>query len=130
MSDSKIVPFRINRESNIPLNNQIKEHIRGQIYAGHLKPGDQLPTIQGLARALSVNSNTIALAYRDLAAQGVLVSARGKGTFVAALSSESEQEQLRREKLQTLVNAFLKEADRQDYTPEEVWQTIQTYFNR
>jgi DNA-binding transcriptional regulator YhcF (GntR family) len=130
MSDSNIIPFRINRESNIPLNNQIKEHIRGQIYAGHLKPGDQLPTIKDLARALSVNFNTIALAYRDLATQGVLVSARGQGTFVAAPPRENAREQQRREKLQTLVNALLKEADRLGYTPEEVWQTIQTHFNR
>ena len=130
MSDSNIFPFRINRESNIPLNNQIKEHIRGQIYAGQLKPGDQLPTIKDLARALSVNFNTVALAYRDLAAQGVIFSARGKGTFVASPQRENALEQRRRKKLQALVNAFLNEADRLGYRPEEVWQTIQMHFNR
>jgi hypothetical protein len=37
---------------------------------------------------------------------------------------------LRQEKLQGLVNALLKEAARLGYTPDDVWQTIQTYFNR
>jgi GntR family transcriptional regulator len=122
--------IRIHRDSNIPLYNQIKEQIRGQVYAGILKSGDQLPTIKELALLLSVNFNTVALAYRDLTAQGVLVTIRGKGTFVAVAPAERDPQRLRQEKLQGLVNALLKEAARLGYTPDDVWQTIQTYFNR
>jgi DNA-binding transcriptional regulator YhcF (GntR family) len=123
-------PIRVNRESTIPLYNQIKEQIRGQVHAGQLISGDKLPTIKELAHSLSVNFNTVALAYRDLTAQGILVSKRGKGTFVAATPHERNQQNLRQEKLQALVNALLKEATRLDYTPEEVWQTIQAHFMR
>ena len=130
MAESKIIPFHLSRESNIPLNNQLKEHIRSQIYAGQLNPGDQLPTIKDMSRALSVNFNTVALAYRDLAAQGVLVSERGKGTFVAESPRDSEQKRLRRARLQALVNALLRETNRLGYTPEEVWGTIQAHFQR
>ena len=126
----KNLTIRVNRDSNIPLYNQIKEQIRGQVYAGQLNSGDQLPTIKELAFLLSVNFNTVALAYRDLTAQGVLVCIRGKGTFVATTAVERDPQRLRQEKLQGLVNALLKEASRLGYTPEEVWQTIQTYFNR
>jgi DNA-binding transcriptional regulator YhcF (GntR family) len=130
MPTTSNLPIRVNRESTIPLYNQIKEQIRGQVHAGQLISGDKLPTIKELAHSLSVNFNTVALAYRDLTAQGILVSKRGKGTFVAATPHERNQQNLRQEKLQALVNALLKEAARLDYTPEEVWQTIQAHFMR
>jgi DNA-binding transcriptional regulator YhcF (GntR family) len=120
----------VNRNSNIPLYSQIKEQIRSQVYSGQLKSGDQLPTIKELAGHLSVNFNTVALAYRDLTAQGVLVSLRGKGTFVAAAPVERDRQRQRQERLQSLVNALLKEGGRLGYTPEEVWQTMQGYFSR
>jgi GntR family transcriptional regulator len=121
--------IHINRDSNIPLYNQIKEQIRGQVFAGNLQSGDQLPTIKELALLLSVNFNTVALAYRDLTAQGVLVTIRGRGTFVAATLYDQDRQRQRQEKLEALVNALLKEAARLGYT-RRVWQSIQVHFSR
>ena len=71
--------IQIDKNSRVPLYNQIKDQIKGLIHAGQVKTGDQLPTIRELSVDLSVNLNTVALAYRDLVNEGVIITARGKG---------------------------------------------------
>ncbi|MBO0880439.1 MAG: GntR family transcriptional regulator [Mycobacterium sp.] len=63
------------------LRNQIIEAIR----AGTLPPGTRLPTVRELASQLGLAVNTVARAYRELEAAGV-VETRGRfGTFVARI---------------------------------------------
>jgi len=112
--------IRIDKTSRVPIYDQIKEQIKGLIHAGQIKTGDQLPTIRELSVELSVNFNTVALAYRDLANEGVIVTERGKGTFVASTPGEQEMQIIRAEKLRNLVGALLRETDRLGYKREDV----------
>lgn len=112
--------IRIDKTSRVPIYDQIKEQIKGLIHARQLRAGDQLPTIRELSVELAVNFNTVALSYRDLANEGVIVTERGKGTFVASTPGEEEMSRIRQAKLQTMVEALLHEADRLGYSPEEV----------
>ena len=112
--------IRIDKTSRVPIYDQIKEQIKGLIHARQLRAGDQLPTIRELSVDLAVNFNTVALSYRDLANEGVIMSERGKGTFVANTPGEAEMQRLRQVKLQALVQALLLEADRLGYTRDEV----------
>lgn len=112
--------IHIDKNSRVPIYDQIKEQIKGLIHAGQIKTGDQLPTIRELSVELSVNFNTVALAYRDLANEGVIVTERGKGTFVASTPGEQEMQVIRSEKLHNLVSALLKETDRLGYKRREV----------
>lgn len=77
-----------------PVYRQIADHIRREIEADHLPPGARLPPIRELARSLKVNRDTVALAYEELAAAGMVESAVGRGTFVcsttARIASEAE----------------------------------------
>lgn len=114
----------IDKASRIPIYNQIKEQIKGMIHAGRLHTGDQLPTIRELAVDLSINFNTVALAYRDLANEGVIITERGKGTFVASTPNEEQMIEIRREMLTDLVAALLHESERLGYSPEEVWKNM------
>lgn len=66
-----------------PIYDQIADQIRFRIVAGQLKPGDELPTIRGLAQSLRVNPNTVARAYRELEQEGLVEKRRTTGTFVA-----------------------------------------------
>lgn len=75
--------IRIDLRSPVPLNEQIKEGLRGLIARGALKPGDPAPSIRGLAETLKVNPNTVARAVRELVVEGVLDARRGEGTIVA-----------------------------------------------
>jgi GntR family transcriptional regulator len=112
--------IRIDKTSRVPIYDQIKEQIKGLIHAGQIKTGDQLPTIRQLSVDLSVNFNTVALSYRDLANEGVIITERGKGTFVARTPGEAEMQTIRREKLVNLLTTLLSETERLGYSNEEV----------
>jgi DNA-binding transcriptional MocR family regulator len=71
--------------SAIPMYRQIAAQIRERVEAGLLVQGDRLPAIRDLARELGVNRDTVALAYESLAADGVVESQVGRGTFVRGL---------------------------------------------
>jgi len=117
--------IRIDKTSRVPIYDQIKEQIKGLIHAGQIKTGDQLPTIRELSVDLLVNFNTVALAYRDLVNEGIIVTERGKGTFVASTPGESEMLRIRQEKLQALVNALFEETKRLGYSRDEVRQAVE-----
>src|SRR5699024_5999921 len=73
----------IQPNSNVALFQQIKEQIKQHIFSGTLKEGDALPSIRVLAKNLKVSVITTKRAYEDLEKDGYLISARGRGTFVA-----------------------------------------------
>jgi GntR family transcriptional regulator len=115
-----IMEIRIDKNSRVPIYDQIKEQIKGLIHAGQIRTGDQLPTIRELSVELAVNFNTVALAYRDLVNEGVIITERGKGTFVANTPGEAEMQVIRQEKLSNLLKALFRETERLGYTREEV----------
>lgn len=119
-----VMDIRIDKTSHVPINDQIKEQITGLIHAGQIKTGDQLPTIRELSVELSVNFNTVALAYRDLVRQGVILTERGKGTFVASTPGEDEMKAIRREKLRALIVSLVQETNRLGYSLEEVGRAL------
>jgi GntR family transcriptional regulator len=116
--------IQIDKNCRTPLYDQIKEQIKGLIHAGQVKTGDQLPTIRELSVDLSVNFNTVALAYRDLVNEGVIITERGKGTFVAGTPGEEEMKTIRQEKLTSLIVELLHETHRLGYDREEVKQAF------
>ena len=73
----------ISTTSKKPLFQQIKDQIKDQILTGQLKEGDALPSMRLLAKELKVSVITTKRAYEDLELDGFVVSAVGKGTFVA-----------------------------------------------
>jgi GntR family transcriptional regulator len=112
--------IRIDKASRVPIYDQIKEQIKGLIHSGLITTGDQLPTIRELSVDLSVNFNTVALAYRDLVNEGVIITERGVGTFVAKTPGEQEMQAIRKEKLHNLIDSLLNETNRLGYGPDEV----------
>ncbi len=112
--------INIDKNSRVPIYDQIKEQVKGLIHAGQIRTGDQLPTIRELSVQLSVNFNTVALAYRDLANESVIITERGKGTFVANTPGDEEMRTIRNEKLHHLVATLLHETDRLGYDHADV----------
>ncbi len=122
--------IHIEKTSRVPIYDQIKEQIKGLIHAGQIKTGDQLPTIRELSVELSVNFNTVALSYRDLANEGVIVTERGRGTFVASTPGEQEMQVIRSETLHHLVETLLRETDRLGYQRQEVEIVFKNQVNK
>src|SRR5262245_11100995 len=65
-----------------PVYVQIAAAVRAAIARDGLGSGARLPAIRDLARELGVHRDTVATAYEALAADGVIESAVGRGTFV------------------------------------------------
>src|SRR5258708_24922368 len=76
-------PITLDPKDPTPLYAQLEHAIRVGIATGRLKPGHQLPTVRQLAVELRVNANTVARVYLGLEREGVLVTKRGVGSFIA-----------------------------------------------
>ncbi|HJG79326.1 MAG TPA: GntR family transcriptional regulator [Brevibacterium senegalense] len=66
-----------------PPYEQVRRGIIARIAAGSLLPGDRLPAIRALAGELGLAANTVARAYKELEADGLLTTRRGAGTRIA-----------------------------------------------
>lgn len=70
--------------TSTPPFEQIRSQLRAQILGGEILAGTRLPTVRRLAADLGVATNTVARAYKELEAMG-LVETRGRaGTTVCA----------------------------------------------
>src|SRR3954452_373561 len=85
--------LHISASDGVPIYQQIVQQIKNLVASGRLAPGDELPPIRVLAEQLLVNANTVARAYRELAAAGVLTNRRTAGTYVAAGAPRVAREQ-------------------------------------
>jgi len=65
-----------------PPYEQVREQIRTRVLAGELTPGTKLPTVRGLAGDLGLATNTVARAYRELEALGVIETRGRAGSVV------------------------------------------------
>ncbi|MDR7419973.1 MAG: GntR family transcriptional regulator [Armatimonadota bacterium] len=72
----------LDRRGAISLTDQLKAQIRHHIASGQLRTGTRMPPVRTLAGFLRVNRNTVARAYAELEAEGVLEATPGRGTFV------------------------------------------------
>lgn len=76
--------FQVKPTSGVPIYKQIINQVTRFIASGHLKPGDELPSVRQAATFLEVNQMTISKAYSLLEAKGILERNRGKRMAVAA----------------------------------------------
>ena len=74
---------RVDPGADKPLFDQLRIQIIDGIRQGRLAPGTRLPTVRDLAGKVGLAVNTVARAYRELEAAGVLETRGRYGTFVA-----------------------------------------------
>jgi len=70
--------------SAVPVFEQIRSGLSDQIRSGELADGQRLPSIRQLAGDLRVAAGTVARAYTELEAAGLIESSRTHGTRVRA----------------------------------------------
>lgn len=73
---------------------QIREQLHGHIVGGRLFAGERLPSVRQLASDLGVAPGTVAKAYRELEAEGLLTSRAGAGTRVSEVAARAPREVL------------------------------------
>ena len=74
--------------SGVPPFEQVRDGIRSQVDGGVLEPGFRLPTVRALAADLDLAANTVARAYKELEALGVVETRGRAGTFVTGRGVE------------------------------------------
>ncbi len=80
--------IEIDEKSSIPIWLQLKNRFIYLITSGYYKPGDQLPTVRGLAADVEVNYNTVSKVYMSLEQDGYIQSKRRQGAFVCDVSDK------------------------------------------
>lgn len=106
-----------------PIYEQIANQIRYRIVSGQLRPGDELPTIRGLAETLRVNPNTVARAYREMEQEGLLEKRRTTGTFVAELKERRSIAE-RRRMLAPLLDKLVIQSRQLDLSLDDVIEQL------
>ncbi len=78
------VQLEVDLASSVPVYEQIRAQVVAHVASGRLAPGARLPTIRALASDLGVAPGTVARAFRELEAAGIVETRRRAGTVVAA----------------------------------------------
>lgn len=109
--------FHIDFKTGKPAYLQLMDQVRYAAASGALRPGDALPSIRPLAEELRVNRNTIAKAYAELEAQGVIETLPGKGCFLkqnhTPFTKQVRQQILIKEIDEAVVTAHHLQVDRE-----------------
>jgi DNA-binding transcriptional regulator YhcF (GntR family) len=103
--------------------DQVRRQIAAQARSGELAAGTRLPTVRALADELGLATGTVARAYKELEADGVITTRGRNGSVVswsadaargaveqaaAALVAQSDAAGLERAALRAIVDAALR----------------------
>lgn len=109
----------INKSGNKAYYEQLVLSIKEDILQGILQPGDRIPSVREMAKLLLMNPNTVSKAYKVLEAEQVLVTVKGKGTFVRE-SGELPRNELKIQQLREQLNDLVVEARHLQVTSDEL----------
>ena len=76
--------LRIDPDNGLAIYDQVVRQVKFAVAGEVLKPGDLVPSVREMAKDLAINPNTVARAYQQLQADGVLEPVRGMGLQVIA----------------------------------------------
>ena len=109
--------FQIDPKLDIPIYQQLVDKIRTGAKMGTLTSGQQLPTVQELARELSVARGTIKRAYDELEHMGILEKVQGRGTFICYQPGNSDS---RKEQAMSAIDAVLDRLEEMGFSNTEI----------
>lgn len=71
--------FSLRLQGGIPLSEQLEARIAELIIGGKMAENEKLPAVREVAKALTINPNTVQKTYRQLEQRGLIYFASGKG---------------------------------------------------
>lgn len=117
--------LHIDRQSRVPVFEQIKNELMTLISLGVLTPHSKLPSIRQIAAETGVNINTVKKAFSELETHGVIYSVPGTGSFVSADALADEN--LRRTAFQEVATAVTA-AKAKGIVLDEVLATVRKLY--
>lgn len=82
--------LKIDGDSRMPKYRQIVNSIMEEIEKGHLKVGQRIPSINEISEEYYLSRDTVEKAYNHLKELKIIVSAKGKGYYVARTVESSK----------------------------------------
>jgi DNA-binding transcriptional regulator YhcF (GntR family) len=82
------VNIAVDTASSIPPYEQLRAQIASMVVSGTLPSGTRLATVRQMAADLGLAPNTVARAYRELEADGVIDTHGRRGTFVRSTRAQ------------------------------------------
>lgn len=116
----------IDVKSRQPIYEQLYNGIVRLSALGAMLPGEQLPSVRSLAQELGVNPNTVQKAYQLLERDGLIVSAPGKGSFLADQGGKLNEKRLKAK--ETLKQA-VTDALASGMSDEEIRSSVETILS-
>jgi GntR family transcriptional regulator len=119
------VQIYVSSQDGVPIYLQIVNQVKYLIASGRLTAGEELPPIRVLAEQLLINPNTVARAYRELEAAGLVTMRRTAGTYVSGRPSPLA----RRERLKILterIDSLLAEARQMNVDTATIIELVQS----
>ncbi len=121
--------LRVDTDRPLPPSQQLVEIVLDAVAAGELGVEARLPSVRDAATQALVNPNTVARAWRDLEAAGVVEGRAGSGVFVTKEGPEIARRERRRATLTALRQAA-DEALRAGHGSEAVLDEVRRAVTR
>jgi len=123
----KILEFRVDQNSAVPVYKQIKEAVKFHIVSGTLITGDQLMSIRDMASKTNIHPNTIVKAYYQLEVEGYIEAKPGKGYFV---KSNRKVFSVEKKKLfKTFMEEFIAKSTELGFSMENIYRELKKFEN-
>ena len=126
-SETKILEFKVEVKSAVPVYEQVKEAVKYHIISGTLIAGDQLMSIRDMAAKTKIHPNTIVKVYFQLESEGFVESRPGKGYFV-----KPDKKKFSKEKTKTfkkIVREFISRSTKLGFSIDEVYRELKEIEN-
>jgi DNA-binding transcriptional regulator YhcF (GntR family) len=116
----------LSKNSEVPLREQLATQIMLGIVSGDLKPGQKLPSTRELAHRFHIHSNTVSVAYRDLAERGWVEFRKGSGIYVRekTQAAATDEELV----LDQLISALFQIAREKGYSLGEIQSRVKRWL--
>jgi DNA-binding transcriptional regulator YhcF (GntR family) len=108
----------LNKQSDVPLHQQLAEQLVFLITTRKLQAGEQLPSVRSFARQLGIHHNTVSKSYQDLVARGWLK--RHRGSRLCVESASSSRMRAAEVDLDELINQTIRRASELGYSLQEL----------
>lgn len=112
----------------VPIYQQIIRYVKQGIAAGTIRDGEELPSRRVLSALLAVNPNTVQKAFKQLEDEGLVTSRAGAKSCIQVTPEQIAA--LRRELLETEMQAMVDAAKRLGLTQEDAHRLLDTLYDK
>lgn len=123
-----IWPLGIDRTLAVPVGAQLRGQLEYGIACGDIPRGARLPSVRELSQELGVAHMTVAGVYKELLGMGLIVTARGRGTFVADVPQPPPGPDPAR--LTRLLSETLAQAENEGYSLRQIGEAMSALISR